>query len=911
MNRSARYNFNLSLLREVLSIKTNLMKRIISTSLTVIILLCITALASAQTKKQILNGKERLEGFSKLTELRKASSYKDLKWQYVGPVNISGRCTDVESISRKDGSFTIWIATASGGVWKSINEANTFEPVFEDMPTAAIGDLAIDPNNPDVVWVGTGEANIFRSSNSGLGIFKTIDGGKSWQHMGLENTNTIARIRVNPKNSDIVYVACGGNEWTDNEERGLYKTSDGGLTWEKILYVNDRTAANDIILDPSNPEILYCSTWERIRDKWNDPRTYPNTKHSGIWKSVDGGKKWKKINKGLVDPQYRGRIGIDIAASNPNVLYAYVDNYEFAKVLEEGVKDTYGRDKKGIIKGATIYRTNDGGENWMQVSGLAERQKTYMESHSSTYGWVFSQIRVDPQNEDRIYTMGLFLNVSDDGGKTFRPLHGMHVDHHGLWIDPNNSNYLLNVQDGGLAISYDKGENWKTPIAKLPLAQFFTLEYDMQKPFNVYGSIQDHGSYHGQIDLSRGVKALKPVEFPAVLGGEGTNHVIDPRDNTVFASSFYGAIERIKPGEERSKVLLPQPIPGEVPLRGQWLAPTELSPHNPDILYHGMQYLMMSKDRGDTWEKISPDLTGNNPKHMGDISYQTLTALSESPLRFGLIYVGTDDGNIWRTMDGGKNWDNICKDNLPVKWVTRMVASQYDVGTVYLSQTGRRDDDFQAYLWKSSDFGNTWKDISGDIPLGGINVIREDPGDSNILYVGADAGVYVSKNRGESWEVLGNLPFVYVHDLQVHPRDNVIIIGTHGRGVWVLEAGYVNNPAEFSQVGGSGISASAAQIENLLGKWILMSEMAGNKMEMLMEFKKEGELLSGKLSFQFGEADLSTLSYDGTNLSFSAIFEVMGESLGMKGAGTIKGNIIEGSLSNDMTGKANFTGKKE
>ncbi len=885
------------------------MTKLLKVCLGVILLASLTCGLNAQPKQPVTNGKERLEMFSKYKEMEKASSYKNLEWKYVGPTNISGRCTDVEAVTPRGGSYTIWIASATGGVWKSVNEANTFEPVFEDMPTASIGDLAIDPENPDVVWVGTGEANIFRSSNSGCGIFKTTDGGTTWKHMGLENTNTIARIRVNPRNSDIVYVAAGGHEWTDNEDRGLYKTTDGGKTWEKILYIDDHTGANDVVLDPSNPDIVYCTTWERVRDKWNDPRNYPSTKHSGIWKSTDGGKKWKKINNGLVDAQYRGRIGIDIAPSNPDVLYAYLDNYEFSMKLEPGTKDTYGREKTGIIKGATVYRTDNGGELWTRVSGLTERQKTYMESHSATYGWVFSQIRVDPKNENRIYTMGLFLNVSEDGGKTFKPLHGMHVDHHGLWIDPNNTDYLLNVQDGGLAISYDRGKNWRIPIIELPLAQFFTVEYDMQTPFWVYGSIQDHESFCGPVDLSGGFRATKPVEFSSVLGGEGTNHAIDFRDNTIFASSYYGVVERIRPGEEKSKVLLPEPLPGETPLRGQWLAPTELSLHNPDIVYHGMQCLMMSKDRGDTWTKISPDLTGNDPKKMGDISYQTISALSESPKRFGLIYVGTDDGKLWRTMDGGKNWDNIRADNIPVKWVTRLVASKYNMGTVYMTQTGRRDDDLQVYLWKSTDFGNTWQDISGDIPLGGVNVIREDHNDPNILYVGTDAGVFVTTDGGKCWEVLGDLPFAYVHDLQIHPRENVVIIATHGRGIWILEAGYVNNPVEYSRKAGGAVTASDAQIEQLTGKWMITTDMFGSKMDIDMVIKKDNDGLSGALSFQFGEADLNSISFDGTNISFSATF-VLTEPFDLNFTGIMTGNDMEGTVLN-MMGRTTFTGKKE
>jgi len=748
-----------------------------------------------QVKNPVLSGKEKVTMFGKQTEMLQNSPYKDLKWQYIGPTNISGRCTDVEAVMPRGENYTIWVGSATGGVWKSTNEGTTFEPVFEGMPTASTGDLAIDPNNPDVVWVGTGEANIFRSSNAGCGVFKTTDGGKSWNIMGLENTFTIGRIRVNPQNSDIVYVAATGHEWTPNEERGLFKTIDGGKRWIKVLYVDQNTGVYDLVLDPKDPNVIYCTTWERIRQKWNDPRTYETTVNSGIWKSTDGGKNWNKINEGLPAPNKRGRIGIDIAVSNPKVLYAYVDNYETAYKATPGETDSYGRQKADVIKGATVYRTDDAGATWKQVSGLTPEQKTFMESHSATYGWVFGQIKVDPNDENTLYTMGLMLNQSTDGGKTFVSLRGPHVDHHGLWIDPANSNYLLNVQDGGLTISYDKGKTWKYPIEVLPLAQFFNLAYDMNVPFRVYGSIQDHGSYFGTVDLTRGRDKVSPVEFKDILGGEGSSHAVNHIDNnTIYASGFYGQLMRaeISTFPQNIKELMPNMMPGEAPLRGDWVAPTIISPHSPDIIYHGMQYVMISKNKGDTWEFISPDLSYNDPKKRGDISYQTVSVLDESPLRFGLLYAGTDDGRIWRTKDGGKTWTEIRNGAVPQKFVSRILASRYDIGTVYMTQTGRRDDDFQVYIWKSTNFGDSWQDISGNIPVGPVNAIREDPVNPDILYAGTDGGVFVTKDSGKKWDVLGILPFSYVHDLAIHPLDNMIIIATHGRGMWIMDANPIN-----------------------------------------------------------------------------------------------------------------------
>ncbi|MFN8209729.1 MAG: hypothetical protein U0T33_02010 [Bacteroidales bacterium] len=771
------------------------MKKLIQSSACSLLLSLMALTLTGQVKQPVLTGTEKNTLFAKESVMAQNSPYKDFKWQYLGPVNISGRCTDVEALSPHGRSYTIWVGSATGGVWKSVNEGTTFIPVFEGMPTASIGDIAIDPNDPNTVWVGTGEANIFRSSNAGCGVFKTTDGGKTWALSGLENTFTIGRIRVNPRNSNIVYVAATGHEWTPNADRGVYKTTDGGQTWNKILYIDEGTGAYDLVLDPRDPEVIYCTTWERTRLKWNDPRTYETSRNSGIWKSVDGGKKWEKINEGLPEANRRGRIGIDIAVSNPDVLYAYVDNYEVAYKSNPGEKDSYGRQRKDVIKGATIYKTTDAGANWKQVSGLTPEMKTFMERHSATYGWVFGQIRVDPTDENTIYTMGLMLNQSTDGGKTFKTLYGPHADHHGLWIDPANPNYLLNVQDGGLTISYDKGRTWKYPIDVLPLAQFYNVAFDMSVPFRVFGSIQDHHSFFASVDLSNGRDKVRPQEFRHILGAEGSTHAVNQDDNnTIYASTFYGALSRaeINSYPESEKELLPNTYPDETPLRGEWVAPTLISPHNSDIIYHGMQYVLMSRDKGNTWETISGDLSYNDPKKRGDINYQTISVLDESPLRFGLIYAGTDDGRIWRTKDGGKNWTEIRNGAVPQKFVSRIVASKYDIGTVYMTQTGRRDDDFQVYVWKSTNFGDTWQDISGNIPVGPVNVIREDPVNHEILYAGTDGGVFVSKDGGKRWDILGTLPFSYVHDLAIHPRDNMIIIATHGRGMWVMDANPIN-----------------------------------------------------------------------------------------------------------------------
>lgn len=741
-------------------------------------------------KQPLTKGADRVNLYNQQLDLQDQSQYKVLHWQYLGPTNVSGRATDVEAVRQPGKSLTIWVATASGGVWKSENEGTTWIPVFEKQVTTDIGDLAIDPKNPETVWVGTGEANIFRSSMAGCGIYKTDDGGKTWKNMGLEDTHTIARILIHPTDSRILYVAAGGHEWTTNPERGVYKTSDGGSSWQKILYVNDMTGAYDLAIDPANPDILYASTWQRIREKWNDPRTKENYSGSGIWRSTDAGKTWTQINQGLPEPNRRGRIGIAVSHSNPNVVYTLVDDYEIAREAKPGIRDAYGRERTGIIKGATVYRSDDKGITWQQVSGLTPDMKKFMEGHSGTYGWVFGQIRVDPKDENKIFTMGLFLNTSTDGGKTFKRESRIHMDHHALWIDPENTDYMLSGNDGGVNVSYDGGKNWKH-FVEIPVAQFYNVAIGMDEPFHVYGSVQDHFSWGGEVDLQNGRDAIQPVEFKSVPGGEGCTHLVDPRNPAIlYSCQFYGTLYRSerKGNGWQTKSIQPKIDENDPPLRGEWIAPFVLSPHNPDIIYHGLQYVFQSPDQGQTWKKISPDLTYNNPEKRGDISFQTITGLSESPIKSGLIYAGTDDGRLHVTKDGGETWTEIINGLPKGKWISRIVASKYAMGRVYVTQNGKRDDDFQVYIWKSDDYGQTWEDISNNIPLGPVNVLKEDPNILNQLYVGTDIGVYLSKDGGKKWSVLGDLPSAYVHDLVIHPRDNMIVIATQGRGMFTLNA---------------------------------------------------------------------------------------------------------------------------
>ena len=775
-----------------------------------IVFISSTASAQEEGKAEITDPKARLKMYDEHVAMKERSVFRIPGWNFIGPTNISGRITDVAVNTPKGKSYSMYVAAASGGVWKTVNEGITWEPVFEHAASTSIGNIAIAPSNQDIVWIGSGEANIFRSSMAGCGVYKSVDAGESWQHMGLAGTHTIPRIVIHPENPDIVYVASSGHEWTDNEERGVYKTTDGGKSWSKVLYIGEKTGAIDLVMDPSDSSTLYAATWQRKRLKWNDPRNEAGFNGSSIYRTEDGGRSWDGVTNGLPPVEFRGRIGIDISMSNPSVLYAFIDNYEDAhpesekdkedeeekekegeedgedEQEEEVERDSYGRPRGATIKGATVYRTDDRGETWKQVS---EEGSRYMEYLSATYGWVFGQIRVDPADENRIYVMGLALNVSNDGGKTFERLRGMHGDHHGLWIDPENTDYLLNAHDGGVSVSYDGGKNWKNFTDNLPIVQFYNVGFDMDEPFHVYGSIQDHGSRRGVVELGRGRDRIPATEWEYAPGGEASSHAIDPTDpEVVYSEGFYGNISRSDLASGDRTGIMPKAGEDEPDLRGQWLAPFIISPHNPRIIYHGLNRLYRSMNRGDSWEAISNDLTYNDEKKVGDIPYQTIFAISESPLKFGLIYVGTDDGRVHVTEDSGQSWREIAEGLPHGKWISRIVASAYDADTVYMTQNGKRDDDFAAYVWKSTDRGSGWEDISNNIPCGPVNVIREDPHEENILYVGTDLGVYVSVNKGGEWHTLAtDLPTAYVHDLAIHPRDNILVAATHGRGMYALD----------------------------------------------------------------------------------------------------------------------------
>jgi photosystem II stability/assembly factor-like uncharacterized protein len=743
--------------------------------------------------------------------MSQTSRYRSIAWQYIGPTNISGRATDVAVADRSAGR-RIYAAYATSGVWKTDDDGATWQAVFENQASTSIGDVAVAPSNPDIVWVGTGEANLFRASMAGVGIYKSTDGGRTFAHAGLTDSQTIARIVVHPTNPDVVYVAASGHEWTDNEMRGVFKTTDGGRTWTKAFYRSPRTGAIDLVMDPSDPETLYAAMWQRIRRKWSDPRVEPGYDEGGVWKTSDGGKTWIAASEGLPAPQFRGRIGIDIAASNPSVLYAFVDNYEAGRPPREGERDAYTRPIfEGRIKSAEIYRSDDKGKSWRKVT----ENNDFMMGHSGTYGWVFGQIRVDPTDENTIYTLGIALNVSRDAGKTFASLGGMHGDHHGLWIDPKSPSTLINANDGGVYQSKDSGRTW-TYAASAGGTQFYNVTLDNGNPVHAYGSIQDYGSRRGAIDIGKGRDRIPAVAWSNAPGGEGSHHAIDPsNDNVVYSHGFYGNFTREDlaaqaaargregggqgqgqgRGRSRPGVTSIRPAADNgTELRAQWMAPVIASAHDPATIYLGFQYVFRSRNRGDEWERISPDLSSNDPSRMllkssSAIPYQTIVALAESPQRPDVLYAGTDDGRVHVTRDGGKDWVELTAALPTRKWVSRIAPSRHSEGTIYLTQRGREDDDFAPFIYKSIDGGKTFTSIAANVPAGPVNVIREDPVDPNRLYIGTDFGAFVSSDGGRQWQVLGgNLPSTQVSDLQVHPRQNLIVISTYGRGMWAMDA---------------------------------------------------------------------------------------------------------------------------
>ena len=755
-----------------------------------LVLVTVSLTVSAQNRPS--SGKERMAAFEKQKALAAKSPYKDLAWRNVGPDIISGRVTEVQGVSGNKN--IIWASFATSGFWKTEDAGKTWTSLFDKEATLSIGAFGIAPTNQDIIYLGTGEANIFRASLPGIGVYKSTDGGKTWNFSGLENAGTISRVIVHPTNPNHVYVATTGNEWSYGGDKGLFMTTDGGKSWKKLIK-DGKAGVIDLVMDPSDPNILYASEWNRIRLRWSDPTPQDG---DNIWKSTDGGKNWKKLTNGLPETKFTGRVGLAIARSNPKVVYAFVDNHTSKREPKAGELDPYGRPIQVIPYGVQVYRSNDAGETFAKVSTEDDK----LERFAGTYGWVFGQIRVDTKNENLVYIMGVPMAKSTDGGKTFTNMRGekgsdrMHGDNHALWIDPNDPSYMINGNDGGVIVSQDSGKVWKNFFTVIPTTQFYNVAYDMNEPYNIIGSVQDEGSFMASVKNTFGKKDTTISGWKYGPGGEGTIHAVDPKNpGLIYSCSFYGRLMRSQVLKDsiHSVNIFPVKKDDEEIYRGEWLAYTMLSPHDNKTIYHGFQYLFKSTNQGDTWKRISPDLTFNNKEHMGKtpyaINHQAIVAIDESPLEQGILYVGTDDGRVWCSMNDGGAWFEINKGLPSGVHVSRLVASKWEKNTVYITLSDRREDNIKPYIYRSTDNGKNWTLLVTDLPAAPVNVLREDPVNKNILYCGTDMGVYVSRDAGRSWQsIQGNLPAtVSVQDLFIHPRDLNMVIATYGRGVWALD----------------------------------------------------------------------------------------------------------------------------
>jgi photosystem II stability/assembly factor-like uncharacterized protein len=761
------------------------------------LLLLSAALLPVFSSAQVTTGEQKLAAFKKQQQLLAASPYKNLEWRLAGPGNKSGRCTDVAGVTGNPA--IIYAAFATGGLWKTEDGGNNWRSLFDKEATQSIGNIALAPSDNNILYVGTGEANIFRASLTGAGMYKSVDAGKTFRHIGLENTGTIARVVVHPTDPGKVYVAASGNEWSYNKDRGVYMTSDGGKTWKKILYQDEKNGCIDLVMDPADPNTLYASMWNRIRRRWSDPMPEDG---DHIYKTTDGGATWKIIDQGLPDTKLTGRIGLAVAHSNPNVLYAFVDDHTKKRDPNPGETDSYQRQVQKVVIGGAIYRSDDKGEHWQKMGEVHDFFKPF----SGTYGWVFSQVRVNPKKENEVYALGVIMGKSEDGGKTwkqFRPTdktsEGIHGDNHALWFDENNPDRIILGNDGGTSTTMDGGKKWNNFFDKIPTTQFYTVTYDMEKPFNVFGSIQDEGTYTGSSMNSFGKAQDSAVRsWDYAPGGEGTQVQVDPGNpNIVYSSSYYGRLmksDMSKPDSVQSERIKLFSVGAIDSLRGEWLAGTLLSKFNNKVIYHGLQHLYRSADGGETWQMISGDLSYNDKTKMGIYPYliyhQAITAITEGD-KAGILYVGTDDGRVWLTMNDGQNWKEITM-GLPVnKHVAKIAVSAIYPARVYLALNDRREDNNTPYLYLSDDRGTTWRPIAGNLPASPVNVVMEGDvdADAQMLFCGTDMGVYMSRDMGKNWMALnGNMPAaVAVDDMFIHPRDKKLVIGTYGRGVYILD----------------------------------------------------------------------------------------------------------------------------
>jgi photosystem II stability/assembly factor-like uncharacterized protein len=768
---------------------------------------------------QATDAADRMAAWEQHVRMEEESPFGDLEWRPIGPKQAGAR---VEAIAVPPGNHgTIYVGVGSGNLWKTINNGLTWTPIFEKESTFTIGDVAVSGSNPDIVWVGSGETQPRHSGYSfaGTGVFKSTDAGESWQNMGLHDTHHIGKVLIDPNDPDVVYVGAIGHFFSPNEERGVFKTTDGGRTWNKTLYVRDHPGVVEMAMDPSDSSILYAAAWQAVAGTPDE-----GGPESGIYKSTDAGESWTKLANGLPGGPL-GRIGLDVAPGNPDVVYAFVDNRNPPPPAPEPAGGRGGSGGRGggrprEIVGGEIYRSDDKGETWYK----ANEDDTY--GFFGVYGWKFTDIRVSPEDEDEIFALGNRAYHSRDGGKTFVQIgeeiirmHDtrglvMHLDHHEIWIDPLNADRVLLGNDGGLYESHDRGRTW-LHINNIPAAEFYSVTLDMERPYNVYGGTQDNAALYGPSDAIMADATDDPWEnvyLDRWTGGDSFDTLRDPTNpDIVYYTHQHAAMLRmdispggdVQSGGESAENIRARAPEGEPEWRFSWYTPIVISHFDPRTLYVGANYLLRSTNRGDDWETMSPDLSDEGGGMRAVVPFGTITMISESRYRPGIIYVGTESGKILLTTNDGADWERI-SDGLPTKWVSRVVASQHDIQRVYASFTGYREDDFSAYLFVSHDFGASWASISDGLPAESINVVAEDPTNEDILYVGTDLGVYVSLDRGHTWSSLSaTLPTTPVHDLEVHPRDPEIVIGTHGRSVWVLNIEAVRERRSDSSQGPS------------------------------------------------------------------------------------------------------------
>lgn len=801
----------------------------------------------------------RLQSMAQRKNLLNDSLLNSSSFRNIGPSIMSGRVVDIEANPEDPTEF--YVAYATGGLWHTVNNGQSFTPIMDNLDILFLGDIAINwKSNPRMIWAGTGEANSSRSSYAGMGVYLSKDNGKNWQHLGLAESHHIGDIKLHPTDPNTAWVAVLGHLYSPNEERGVYKTSDGGANWQRTLFVNNQTGCIDLAMHPADPTTLYAAMWQRSREAWKFEESGPA---SGIYKSVDGGTTWNKISgagSGFMEGDKIGRIGLTAFPGNANLIYAVVDNNtplpgkketqdsvytkelfktisttDFANLNSNRLdsflrKNRFPRQhsassiKKAVaegkltpsalwdwldsddgfqntgIAGCEVYVSKDGGAHWKKAN-----EKPI--SIFNTYGYYFAKIYTSHTNPDKVFILGFTAQVSTNGGKSFTTIdkENVHADHHALWVNPKKDSHLINGNDGGVNLTYDDGKNWfkaNTPS----VGQYYYVTTDDARPYNVYGGLQDNGSWWGPSTHRESIGWTDDGQYAyrMINGGDGMQAQVDKRDNTtVYSGSqfgFYARYNREKRGG--GKMIRPQHELGEKPLRFNWQTPILLSRHQPDIFYYASNRLYRSMNKGDTLIAMSADLTGGGIK--GNVPYGTLTTIDESPIRFGLLYTGSDDGRIYRSTDGGYTWNAIHQQvaatpkkkgtftpaaGLDTKnlWVSRVVASQHAENRVYVTLNGYRHDHFNPYVYVSEDGGNTWKDISGNLPLEPVNVVREDPVNPSILYVGTDGGVYVSKDGGKTYKAWhSGLPLsVPIHDIAIQQRENEIVLGTHGRSLYV------------------------------------------------------------------------------------------------------------------------------